>query len=231
MAVEGASAAGKTTALTTLAGSTGWTVLPEAYRRLVPTPSLTFDAPGELVALEERLLAEDSRRYVEARARERAGETVIADTGFLGPLTYPWALVELGAVPASVLDPLRALARRIADRGEWGLADAYIYLDTPASVRTGRAATDPTGHPAPLAPRHRAVGELERRFYRERFAPGFGQRFRWVPGDGPATLVAGRVVEAVRRALEGPRGGASVDAVLALFAASGGPPPPSRGNR
>jgi len=64
VAVEGASAAGKTTALAAVAEATGWTVVPEAYRRITPTPSLQFHSAAELLDLERRLLEEDARRAV-----------------------------------------------------------------------------------------------------------------------------------------------------------------------
>jgi hypothetical protein len=231
VAVEGASAAGKTTATETAARKRGWTVVPEAYRRLVPTPSLDYRSPAGLLRLERSLLEEDARRFAEARARARAGATVLADTGFLGPLTYTWALLRTGAAPPSVLASLVEFAHALHDRGAWGLADAYVYLDTPPALRSARARSDRAGHPATVAARHAAVGALERQFSRERFAPLLGSRFRWVTGRGPVALVAGRVQDAVER-FEGPslRPG-PVAAVLALFEGRRRGTPPSRGNR
>jgi hypothetical protein len=231
VAVEGASAAGKTTAVVAVARATGWTVVPEAYRRLSPPPSLRFDSAAELLDLEERLLREDSRRYSEARSRARGGETVIADTGFLGPLTYTWALIAEGAVSGSVLAPLRDLCRGLGDRGEWGLADAYVYLDTSSRIRAARTRADPAGPPSTLARRHRQVGDRERDFYLGRFAPLLGTRFRSVRGDGVPSAVARRVMDAVRELETLPPPGDPVDAVLALFEEGEVPPRRARGNR
>jgi hypothetical protein len=220
VAVEGASGAGKTTVTEAIAELTGWTPLPEAYRRLSPAPRLDFSSPAELSALEERLLREDARRYSEARARARAGETVIADTGFLGPLTYTWALVALGLTATSTIPPLLELARAMGARGEWGLADAYVYLDTGFAVRGPRALADPVGHPPDLVSRHQDVGELELGFYRDRFAPLLGDQFVRVSGDGPGRAVARQVVKSVRERPTRTAPAPSVDAVLALFEGS-----------
>ncbi|MCI4338925.1 MAG: AAA family ATPase [Thermoplasmata archaeon] len=231
IAVDGASAAGKTRAVVAVARSTGWSALREGYRRLSHAPSLGFTSSRELLALEQRLLREEARRFSEARAQARDGITVIADSGFLGPLTYTEGLVALGAAPRSVLASLLALARRLEHRGTWGLADAYVFVDTPASVRDARTRADPRGHPPEFARRHREVGNLERRFYRERFAPLLGSRFRSVSGVGAPAVVARRVARAARdRGTPSPERGLA-EAVLALFPASDGPVDPSRGNR
>jgi hypothetical protein len=231
IAVDGASAAGKSRAVTTVARSMGWSVLAEGYRRLSPAPALRFASSRELLALEQRLLGEEAHRFSEARAQTRDGITVIADTGFLGPLTYTDGLVALGVAPRSVLRSLLVHARRLEHRGAWGLADAYVFVDTPASVRDARTRADPRGHPAEFARRHREVGDLERRFYRERFAPLLGSRFRSVSGVGAPAVVARRVARAARdRGTRSPERGLA-RAVLALFPSSGGPLDPSRGNR
>ncbi len=229
VAVEGASAAGKTSAIGRAAASTGWTVVAEAYRRLRPPPSLEFDSPTELAELERVLLEEEARRFTEARSRSQAGEVVLADTGFLGPLTYTWALAADGDVPATVLLPLIALARTLG--GRWGLADAYVFVDTPAPIRSNRARADPAGPRAELAVRHARVGDIEREFYRERFAPLLGSRFRWIDGDGPPRLVAERLVAAVRADMETPLSPGPMDAVLALFETPPDGRNRSRGNR
>jgi hypothetical protein len=231
IAVDGASGAGKTTAVEAVARTTGWTLLPEGYRRLVPPPSLEFSSPRELVILETRLLREEARRYSEARAWARGGGTVIADTGFLGPLTYADGLVSLGAAPRTVLAPLVAFARRLEARGSWGVADVYLYLETPVSVRTARIRRDPVGHPVELVRRHREVGNFERRFYRERFARLFGPRFRAVSGAGSRTVVARRVARAARGGPVLPPPEGLAQAVLALFRVSDPSARPARGNR
>ncbi|MGI0070553.1 MAG: AAA family ATPase [Thermoplasmata archaeon] len=229
VAVDGPSAVGKTVAVRTVAAAVGGSVLPEAYRRLDPVPSLDFRNPVELVELERALLEEEARRFVEARARARAGATVIVDTGFLGPLTYTWGLVQRGDVPRSVLPPLLALARRLGARGRWGLPDVEIYLDAPAATCAARARADPAGHPAALARRHRAVGTRERRFYRERLGPVLGARLQWLRATAPARTVAAHVAEVVRLGPPVTTSLPPVRAVLALFPADGAAS--ARGNR
>jgi hypothetical protein len=231
VAVEGASAAGKTTAIETATREAGWAVVAEAYRRLDPPPSLEFDTVEQLVELECALLEEEARRYSEARDRAGGGATVVADTGFLGPLSYTWGLIEIGAAPRSALSPVMDVARSLHARSLWGIADAVVYLDTPPTVRSARARSDPTGHPPNLASRHARVGEVERRFYGERFAPLLGSRFRTVSGVGPAPLVARRLTKAIRAVVETHSSDGSTEAVLALFDGATGAPAPSRGNR
>ena len=102
VALEGGSASGKSTLVTAAARTFGWRPLAEAFDRLDPAPSLDFDSPRELLRLEATLLAEEVRRYHEARRLTERGATVLADTGFLGPLTYTLGLVERGRAPASV---------------------------------------------------------------------------------------------------------------------------------
>lgn len=231
VAVEGASASGKTTAVGTAARRSGWTVVTEAYHRIDPRPSLEFRSSDELVDLERRLLEEDARRYSEARGLADGGATVLADTGFLGPLTYTSALVATGAAPPAALASVVGLARMLQARGAWDLADVYLYLDTPSSIRSARARADPSGHPADLTARHARIGDVEHRFYAEEFAPLLGDRFRWVSGAGPASVVAGRVVDAVRETAALPVRDVSVTALLAVFDARIGASDSSRGNR
>ncbi|MGC2360584.1 MAG: AAA family ATPase [Thermoplasmata archaeon] len=231
VAVEGASAAGKTTAVAAAAKATGWTVVSEAYRRLRPVPSLEFRSPTDLLRLERKLLDEDARRYSEARRRTESGATVLADTGFFGPLTYSWGLVAAGAASPPVLRSLVDRARTLADRGKWGLADLYIYLDAPPAVRAARARSDPLGHPPLLAARHEKVGVTERRFYLERFAPLLGRRFRRLSGADRAARVAERVVDTVGEAPGPAANQGSIEAVLALFTPGEPAPRPARGNR
>lgn len=210
-----------------VARTTGWLALPEAHARLRPPPSLDFGSAEELLRLEQALLEEDFRRYARAREHARSGATVLADTGFLGPLTYTAGLVTLGRAPARVLDSLVASARSVGGRGAWGFADAYIYLETAAAVRSRRTLADPGAHPAGLAARHEQVGELEQEWYRTAFAPRFGGRFRWVRGDDPVSDVAEQVIAAVGAFAAVPPTPPSIDSVLALF--EGGAP--RRGNR
>ena len=231
IAIEGASAAGKTTVADAAGASTGWTVIPEAYRRLVPPPSLDFRTAGELLRLERTLLEEEARRYREAFDRARAGATVIVDSGFLGPLTYSFALVRAGTAPVGVLTSVITEARALGERGEWGLADAYVYLDVPPEVRAVRAAADPAGAPAELAARHRAMGSIERSFYLDRFAPRWGPRFRVLPAARPPAPVAEDLVRIVREFASIPRATVRLEDGLALLADPRAPEGKARGNR
>jgi hypothetical protein len=197
VAVEGPSAAGKTRVIREAAGRFDTLSLPEAYDRLRPRPSLRWRSPGELLRLEQRLLREEARRYLEARRLVRMGATVLADTGFLGPLTYTRGLVRHGEAPPHVLTELTRTARELAAGGRWGLPEAYLYLRTPAGERRRRARQDLRGHPAGLQALHQEVAREELAFYRAVVVPRFGPRFRFVSGVGvPAT-----VVDAVGRAL------------------------------
>jgi hypothetical protein len=231
VAVEGASAAGKTTAIEEAGRRTGWVALPEAFRRLTPTPRLEFGSPDELLTLEEQLLREDARRYTEAREQANAGRTVLADTGFLGPLTYTEVLVRRGEAPRTVLAHLIEIARALTLRGAWGVADAYIYIDTSPGVRSFRGRVDPGGAPASLARRHLEVGDAERSFYRDRFAPVLSTRFGTIPGDGSRAEVAQRLVDAVEASVASPTPVGLVHAVLVLFDEPTGRSPAARGNR
>lgn len=180
-----------------VAPSLGAAPLTEAYDRLRPRPALTWRGPAALLRLERRLLGEEARRYREARELAEAGVLVLADTGFLGPLTYTRALVARGAAPHRLLARLVDDARELAEQGRWGLPDAFVYLVTPSAERHRRAARDPLGHPPSLQPRHQAAGAAEARFYRATVAPAFGARFRFVSGDGAPSRVAARVRRAV----------------------------------
>jgi AAA domain len=191
IAVEGASAAGKTTLVSSAARRYGWQALPEAFDRLDPTPSLEFHSARGLLRLEGLLLAEESRRYREARRVLRRGGTVLADTGFLGPVTYTWGLVRLGQAPASVARRLEESARVLVERGVLGIPDLTVYLGTTVAERRRRARADPDRHPAALASRHEAVGRVERSLFETALPAALPERFRTLLGRGdPRTLVA-----------------------------------------
>ena len=198
IALEGASGAGKTTALDALARGEGWTTVPEAYRRLDPPPPLEVGGASDLLQLEERLLAEEARRYVECRAAARSGVTVLADTGFFGPLSYTAGLIALGAAPPELLSTLVATARAHAAAGRWGGPDGILWLATPEAARSERVRADPVGHPPDLARRHALVGAVERALYARRIGPLFGPRYREVSGAGDPAAVARRLDVAVR---------------------------------
>ena len=193
IALEGASGAGKSTVARLLRRDLEAELLTEAYDRLDPRPNLAFSSPASLLALERDLLAEERRRYREALEIRRRGRTVVADTGFFGPVTYAAGLVALGFAPRRVLARLIAEARRTRGAGPLGLPDATVYLDVPERRLRERVARDPTGHPAALARRHRAVGRFERELYVRTLptiAPG---HVAVVRGPGPPETVARRV--------------------------------------
>jgi hypothetical protein len=199
VAVEGPSAAGKTRTVRAASQATGATPLPEAYERLRPRPALTWATEGQLVRLERRLLREECRRYLDARRMTEAGATVLADTGFLGPLTYTLGLARRGLASRSALDALLRTARQASAAGRWGLPDAIVYLRTPLVERRRRAASDPKGHPSALQARHQAIAADEGRVFRTLVAPTFGDRFRYVSAAGPPDAVVRRLVRAVAR--------------------------------
>ncbi|HLM70972.1 MAG TPA: hypothetical protein VK423_06295 [Thermoplasmata archaeon] len=195
IAIEGRSAAGKTTLVRAAARTFGWRPLAEAFDRLDPAPSLEYESSAELLLLEATLLAEEVRRYREARQACARGETVLADTWFLGPVTYTRGLVELGRAPASVGRTVERSARSLLQRGALGLPDLTVYLDTTPRERARRARADRQRHPAALFPRHEAVGEVERTYFEDSFPASLPDRFRTLRGrSDPPTLVG-----AVRR--------------------------------
>jgi thymidylate kinase len=199
VAVEGPSASGKSRAVREAARSLGVPALPEAYDRVRPRLSLSWTSDAQLLRLERRLLHEEAARFREGRRLARDGTTVIADTGFLGPITYSAGLVRRGLAPSTVLAELVTTARTWAREGRWGLPDAVLYLRTPERVRQRRAARDPWGHPASLQGRHQAVAAEELRLYRTVVAPAMGPRFRFVSGNGLPGEVVGRLARTVER--------------------------------
>ncbi|MCI4351427.1 MAG: ATP-binding protein, partial [Thermoplasmata archaeon] len=98
VAIEGLSGSGKTTLVRALSKLPGVRTIAEAYDRLRPRPSLAFKNRDQLLELELRLLAEDARRFTEARRIRGPASTVVTDTDFLGTLTYVQGL-------ASEIDP------------------------------------------------------------------------------------------------------------------------------
>lgn len=222
IAVEGSSAAGKSATVRAAARAFGWVRLREAYDRLTPPPSLVVPTAARLLATERRLLREEGRRYREALRWRARGRTVVADTGFLGPLSYTAGLVALGEAPRAVL---LTLVRAARSRGGPGLPDAVVYLEAGRALRKRRARSDRRRHPASLEARHDRVGRFERRVYREllpRILPG---RVRSVRATGPPRAVARRLRAAVE-GLEGrPRPSRGrAEALAAIVRAAGARP-------
>jgi len=193
IALEGGSASGKTTLMRVAARTFGWRPLPEAFDRLDPAPSLEFDSPRELLRLEGSLIAEEVRRYEEARRLCERGITVIADTGFLGPLTYTFGLIELGQAPASTGRSLARSVRSLLRRGTLGVPDLTVYLHTTAAERRRRAQSGARRHSSALFPRHEAVGAIERTYFEEVFPAGLPDRFRVLRADSRPSVLARRL--------------------------------------
>ena len=200
IAIEGRSAAGKTTLVRAAAAKLGWQPLAEAFDRLDPAPSLEYDSARELLRLEGALLSEEVRRYREARGLCAQGRTVFADTGFLGPLMYTYGLVALGRAPASVGRAVERSTRSLVRRGALGLPDLTVYLETTARERARHARADTSRHPAVLAGRHEAVGSVEQRFFEELFPMALPDRFRSLRAragpPGPVLTLRALVAEA-----------------------------------
>ncbi len=200
IAIEGRSAAGKTTLVRAAASELGWQPLMEAFDRLDPAPSLEYGSPRELLLLEAALLSEEVRRFREARGLCAQGRTVLADTGFLGPLLYTHGLVTLGRAPASVGRAVERSTRSLVRRGALGLPDLTVYLETTARERARHARADVTHHPATLVGRHEAVGAVEQRCFEELFPMALPDRFRSLRArsgpPGPVLTLRALVAEA-----------------------------------
>ena len=231
VAVEGASASGKSTAVLAVAERLGARVVPEAFRRLRPSPSLEYAREAELLELERTLLEEDGRRFAESLALARSGALVLADTGFLGPITYAVGLVELATASGRTVRALLERARQLSAEGRWGLPDGTVYLRTAPHLQYARARADPTGHPARLVARHFAVGEIERRLYEDRIGPLFGDRYREVSGDGGHDRVARDLASAVRAVASGTARSPTPERVFTVLERSAAAAASARGNR
>ena len=200
IAIEGASGSGKTTLVQAAARSLGWRPLAEAFDRLDPAPSLEFGSPRELLWLEAVLLTEEVHRYDEARRATARGETVLADTGFLGPLTYTRGLADLGRVPIATARTVERTVRSLLRGGALGVPDLTVYLTTTVAERRRRARSRGRRSSASLEARHEAVGVIERRFFDEAFASALPGRFRRLRADGRPTDLARRLETLVRTA-------------------------------
>jgi len=193
VALAGASASGKSTVSSLLAERGGGRRLPEAYDRLVPRPSLRYRSQPALRALELRLLAEEARRFHEARRATRAGRRVVADTGFLDPVAYTTGLLVLGQATAATAEAVLAEAARLVARRRLGLPDLTVYLQVPPRERRRRARLDPKARPPDLQARHDRVGAVEARIFRRCLARAAPGRVRTLRADGTAAPVADRV--------------------------------------
>lgn len=165
VAVEGVSGAGKSSLLRALGERPQIRIVEEAWDRLRPRPSLSFGSPRALLGLELRLLEEDRRRWKEAIAAASTGCDVLCDTDFLGPALYTAALAR--ADPSLVPVALEIVRRTEAARRQvrWGVADLYVYLDTPPRIANSRVRKSSGSHPARWRERHAQAGAIERTFW------------------------------------------------------------------
>lgn len=162
VALEGASASGKTTLAHRLGIALDAVVMDEAYRSLRPPPSLDIPNGRALERLERDLLTAEAARWVRSARIAASGRTVVLDTGTLGPLTYTYGLVREGLASWRVLNALLPYARRLVRRGVLGLPSMSVYLDVPPAELRRRARRTPHVHPPDLFPRHVRVARRER---------------------------------------------------------------------
>lgn len=129
----------------------------------------------------------------EAARLRREGITVVADTGFLGPLTYTGALVALGEAPSALLREVRGWTRPAGQARPWVLPDLVVYLDLPSPERRRRAARDAARHPLLQDRQHESAARVERSFYRYLAEHDLIGRVRFVRADRPPRKVAERI--------------------------------------
>lgn len=199
VALGGPSASGKTTLVRTLVARYGWAPLDEAFYRLRPRPALRIGSQPGLAALERRLLREEARRFREASALADQGRTVVADTGFLDPVSYTAGLLLLGLASPATFEGVVRAAQELARRGELGIPDLTVRLSVPRTARRVRAARDPGGHPRAFRSRHEAVGEVESAVVVPAFAHAHPGSVQVVRAVDPAERLATRVHALVGR--------------------------------
>ncbi len=198
IALEGPSGAGKSTVCDEVVRRAAWAPLAEAFDRLRPRPSLALASPAALRRLESALLEEDGRRFRAAQALAARGHAVLADTGFLGPVTYTAGLLLLGKADAATYRAVAGRAAELARRGRLGLPDLTVQLATRRALRRERVARDALRHPSALRARHEQVGRLEVRLLTRTLGRAYPGRLRVVPAAGSLRTVVDRVRVAAR---------------------------------
>ena len=215
IAVEGISAAGKSTLVSEATSRLGWTSVREAFDRLEPAPSLDFGSERELLQLESMLLREESRRYRDARELARKGRTVLTDTGFLGPLTYTLGLVARGNASPRTARRLLELAASRVRRRALGIPDLTVYLETTRDERSVRGHQGAVSHPAALVRRHERVGLVERGFYFRALGRARPGRIAALRGHARPELLVRHLEKLVRATPVAPATRREAEAVLA----------------
>jgi hypothetical protein len=201
LAVEGPSGAGKSRLVAALHRWTGWPILDEAWVRLGRAPDLAPASPLGLRRLEERFVAEEERRYAEARALADTGTPVLCDTGFLGPVTYTAGLATLGFTGTDVAQAVLARFERALASGRLGVPDRVLYLDTPPAIALARAERAGPTHPRRFLARHALVGWREREWWLGPFATVLPRRIDRLEGSLPVGTLLRDALACARRPL------------------------------
>lgn len=207
LALEGPSGVGKSTIATVLARRLRAHRIAEAYRRLRPPGRLVFRSARELERIERRLLREERARWSEAQRARRRGETVVLDTGPIGPYTYLLGLAAEGEAPTALVERIGRTIDRSFRAGTLGWPDVVVWLRAADRLVRRRNARARRTHPRALERRHAAVARWEARFWRTA-ASALGLCFAVVRATGPPDAVAERVERVALRLLaRRPRGG------------------------
>jgi hypothetical protein len=182
-----------------LARVLGADLLPEAFDRLLPHPSLSFSGPAELERLERRLLREEVDRFRIAERARRQGRTVVLDTGFLGPLTYTAVLARNDERYRPVLERVAREVEQLVRAGSLGVPSIVLYLDLDERSVARRAARAPRSHPIEWRERHRAVAAGERRLWTREYPGILPGRLGVVRASGPPVGVVARLLPRLSR--------------------------------
>lgn len=201
VALEGVSGVGKTTLMAGLSARVSAVALPEAFDRLGRSVPLEFTDERSLSRIERLLLEEEARRYALARRETARGFHVVADTGFLGPLTYTLGLGTDVPFAPRVATRLLARARQLGAGARWGIPDVTLVLDVSRRTAERRARGAPD-HDEPLRARHLEVGQRELNLWRTKLAPTVRGRVRWVSARGSKGTVVSRVAGEWKRLVQ-----------------------------